>query len=144
MIFALSSNTAEESTITSDAILAAPMEAYNTIHPETAGDERVYWWFQFIVRKAAHVLEFASLGVLTIGLLMSYRCRFAYLEGPCFTILYAASDEFHQYFVPGRECKVTDWLFDCLGALMGLLILHLILRQFSKRVKEAKSIEESQ
>ena len=132
-IFAFSSKTSEESTVTSDAVLAAPMEVYDTIHPETSGDERVYWWFQFIVRKAAHVLEFASLSVLTTGLLLSYRRRFAYPAGFGFTTLYAASDEFHQLLVPGREGKVTDWLFDCLGGLLGLLIVCFITRYFRKR-----------
>lgn len=133
VIFALSSKTAEESTVTSDAVLAKPMEVYDAIHPETAGDYKVYWWFQFIVRKAAHVAEYTSLCVWATGLLLTYHARFSFPLGGCFTILYAASDEIHQLLVPGREGKVTDWLFDCLGAAFGLLIVYLILRWVRKR-----------
>ena len=132
-IFLMSSKTSKESTVTSDAVLAKPMEVYETVHPEKAGDEQVYWWFQFLVRKAAHVAEFAALCVWATGLLLSYRRHLAYLTGSCFTALYAAGDELHQLLVPGRECKVTDWLFDCLGAVIGLLIVLLIVKCLRKR-----------
>jgi VanZ family protein len=33
--------------------------------------------------------------------------------------IYAVSDEFHQYFVPGRECDPIDWLTDTIGAIIG-------------------------
>jgi len=134
-IFVLSSKTAEESTVTSDAILSKPMGVYDTIHPETVGDDKVYWWFQFITRKTAHVLEFAALCVWATALLFSYRVRFAYLLGSGFTALYAASDELHQLMVPGREGKVSDWLFDCLGAIVGLLIIWLIRKSIRKRTE---------
>lgn len=32
--------------------------------------------------------------------------------------LYGASDEFHQWFVPGRTPDVWDWVADSLGAAM--------------------------
>lgn len=135
VIFVMSSRTAEQSTVTSDAVLAKPMEVYDTIHPETAGDYKVYWWFQFIVRKAAHVAEFASLCLWATGLLCAYRVRFAFPLGGGFTTFYAATDELHQHLVPGRDGRITDWLFDCLGALIGLLIVYLIIRMVRKRTE---------
>lgn len=41
-----------------------------------------------------------------------------------FCSLYGISDEWHQYFVPGRSSSVWDWLADTLGAAMaaGLLL----------------------
>ena len=36
------------------------------------------------------------------------------------TILYGASDEWHQSFVPGREMRLDDWLIDAVGALVIL------------------------
>ena len=39
------------------------------------------------------------------------------------TALYAASDEFHQAFVPSREASVWDVLLDTAGAAFGLLCL---------------------
>ena len=39
--------------------------------------------------------------------------------------LYAASDEVHQIFVPGRWAKFSDWLADVLGVLLALGTLAL-------------------
>ncbi len=40
-----------------------------------------------------------------------------------FTIIYGASDEIHQYFVPYRDSDFFDWIADAIGAFLGLLIL---------------------
>jgi VanZ family protein len=42
--------------------------------------------------------------------------------------LYAASDEFHQTFVPNREGCVRDVLIDTCGAAAGLFLLWLLGR----------------
>jgi VanZ family protein len=33
--------------------------------------------------------------------------------------VYGVIDEVHQYFVPGRDCDVWDWVADTLGAFIG-------------------------
>ncbi|GAB4330784.1 MAG: hypothetical protein Kow0037_06850 [Calditrichia bacterium] len=38
-------------------------------------------------------------------------------------IIYGFLDEIHQYFVPGREMDIWDWVADSLGVLTGILIL---------------------
>jgi len=38
---------------------------------------------------------------------------------------YAATDEFHQMFVPGRTADVRDWIADALGAAVGVGICWL-------------------
>ena len=47
--------------------------------------------------------------------------------------LYAFTDELHQFFVPGRNATVLDWLFDSLGALAVLWIVHTISAKIKKR-----------
>jgi VanZ family protein len=42
--------------------------------------------------------------------------------------LYAATDEFHQTFVPSRQGSVWDVLLDTTGAAIGLLCLWAIGR----------------
>jgi len=37
-------------------------------------------------------------------------------------LLYGASDEVHQVFVPGRNSDVHDWLADATGVLAGVFI----------------------
>jgi VanZ family protein len=53
------------------------------------------------------------------------------------TILYGASDEIHQYFVPNRSSEVLDWMADAMGALIAVLIIKYFLQKrytlFKKR-----------
>jgi len=46
---------------------------------------------------------------------------------------FGATDEWHQYFVPGRSCELLDWVADTVGGGLGLLAgsLHLL---FSRRL----------
>jgi len=39
--------------------------------------------------------------------------------------LYAASDEFHQIFVPSRTALVSDVIIDTTGGAIGLLLFWL-------------------
>lgn len=39
--------------------------------------------------------------------------------------LYGASDEIHQYFVPGRQADFYDWFADTLGALFVAVFARL-------------------
>jgi hypothetical protein len=41
--------------------------------------------------------------------------------------LYGASDELHQWFVPGRDSDVLDWVADTLGVTIGAFIHRTIL-----------------
>ena len=82
----------------------------------------------YIVRKLAHLAEYAVLGLLL------YR---AFVKGPGLAsgravivsiavwALFAASDEFHQLLVPGRSARVMDVVFDASGAAIALLTLRL-------------------
>ena len=100
------------------------------------------------VRKLAHFTEYLVLGILAVNALrLHIGSSGRYFEDEAITpsrnfcipalswafcILYAASDEFHQLFVPGRAGLVTDVCIDSAGALLGILLflvaLQLILR----------------
>jgi VanZ family protein len=41
--------------------------------------------------------------------------------------VYGVIDEIHQYFVPGRNCNIGDWLFDTLGAVIAAVVVKLIV-----------------
>jgi len=47
--------------------------------------------------------------------------------------LYAASDEFHQIFVPTRTPLVSDVMIDTLGGALGLLLLWAVGKIFKPR-----------
>ncbi len=78
---------------------------------------------EFPIRKAAHALEYTLLGFLLMGTLSGKKGT-TFLSG----ILYAASDEFHQLFVPGRSGQITDVLIDSAGVILGILIYSLYRR----------------
>lgn len=72
-----------------------------------------------LVKKGGHMLGYALLAVsYWRGLEWDGRRRpMAWL----FAVLYAATDEFHQSFVPGRNASLWDVvIFDSLGAVAGI------------------------
>ena len=87
------------------------------------------------VRKTAHLTEYAVLALLLWRALASRAreelCSWRWAEAGCALLLvaiYAASDEFHQRFVPSREASVGDVLLDTLGGLLALIFLWIIGR----------------
>ncbi|MGN6552451.1 MAG: VanZ family protein [Verrucomicrobiota bacterium] len=92
-------------------------------------------------RKCAHLTEYAVLAILFWRAVRrpvraDPRPWSWPLAGAAvmFVALYAATDEFHQHFVPGREPAVHDVLIDTIGAAIGMVLLWLIYTQFlSKR-----------
>ena len=56
------------------------------------------------------------------------------------SILYAISDEFHQYFVPERAAELKDVLVDSAGALSGIIIIFLIFRFIRARASKGKNL----
>lgn len=71
----------------------------------------------FLLRKLAHGLEYAVLMVLWLRASDGTFGRPPWrLAAAClFCALYAASDEFHQSFVPGRSGNAVDWVIDLVG-----------------------------
>jgi len=55
-------------------------------------------------------------------------------------VLYGASDELHQWFVPGRSSDVRDWLADTLGVLAGVFIYRTFLSWREGRVAAAGAV----
>lgn len=85
---------------------------------------------QFIVRKGAHMSEYALLSVLLLYALSTNRGdpRRWISSAWVLSAAYAAADEFHQLFVPGRNPAVLDVLIDSTGAALGLVACHGVLR----------------
>ena len=88
--------------------------------------------------KLAHATVFGLLalaldGALRVqapGLPMYKRHLLVFLA----VSLYGATDEWHQWFVPGRDCAVGDWAADTLGAALALAVASLPL-VFTRRLK---------
>ena len=73
----------------------------------------------FIIKKSAHMLGYALLALAYLHAFDNDISKWKLIW--LLAILYAASDEFHQSFVPGRGPSVIDVGIDAIGAGMGLL-----------------------
>ena len=103
----------------------------NPVAPASAID-----WQDFMVKKTAHVIEYAILFVLV------YRATKNGLFSLLFVVLYASSDEYHQTFVFGRTGKVRDVLIDAGGGVASWLIIAKWLPQAPQKLKNwAKKLE---
>lgn len=94
-----------------------------------------------IVRKLGHVTEYAILAVL---LWRALRGSFAALGLRTISVwtfaiaaTFAASDEFHQSFVPSRTPAIHDVMIDCVGALLAILLCLMFSRRH--RLASARS-----
>ncbi len=91
------------------------------ISPETLAS------IHFVIRKCAHVGEYAVLGLLLVraaSLMTNFKWSISIL---CLSVVatslfVAATDEFHQTFVASRGASIRDIAIDCSGAFFGLLI----------------------
>jgi len=69
-----------------------------------------------ILRKGAHITEYAILALLLVRALGR--------EAPALAlgVLFAASDEWHQSFVRGRHASPVDVAIDAVGLILGALV----------------------
>jgi VanZ family protein len=81
---------------------------------------------EFFIRKAAHVSEYAILAVLLYRAFVHtvFQSRRALSAGIVLLscAAYAASDEFHQSFVPSRTASLRDVMIDLCGATLAILL----------------------
>jgi VanZ family protein len=69
-----------------------------------------------VLRKGAHITEYAILGALL------YRALGREALALAIGIAYAATDELHQHFVHGRHASPVDVAIDAVGLSVGMLI----------------------
>jgi hypothetical protein len=72
--------------------------------------------WDLVLRKLAHAAEFAVLGALLLRAVAAERTALA------LGIAYAATDELHQHFVPGRLGSPVDVLIDAAGVAIGVAL----------------------
>lgn len=80
-------------------------------------------WLDFIIKKTAHVVEYAILFWLLFRAWTNKGTevkRSVVIYGLILCFVYALSDEWHQTFVPGREGTLRDVGFDTIGMLLSL------------------------
>ena len=84
--------------------------------------------WDYVAKKGAHMLGYALLA-------SSYYYAISKGKSPtkqhfilalCLTALYAASDEWHQSFVPGRNPSLVDVGFDTIGGFIGITVFCVV------------------
>ncbi|MDD6667717.1 MAG: VanZ family protein [Lachnospiraceae bacterium] len=141
MIFVMSSMPGEESTEMSNIFLKLGNRFLLWIAPGSSLAFR-----SFLVRKMAHVTEYLILEIFMVFTLREWmraknkdvmRKSFyadLLLRPFLLGVLYAASDELHQYFVSERSAQIRDVCIDSIGLALGLLLSWLILNILYHRI----------
>jgi hypothetical protein len=104
------------------------------------------WIILVILRKCAHVCEYAILALLLWRALRdgsAIRGKMSILFGAVLLgcAVFAASDEFHQSFIKSRTPEVRDVLLDIAGALLGLFIGVSFVHRRPKKIRSTAQSE---
>jgi len=89
---------------------------------------------QLIVRKCAHLTEYAILAALFFRALRQGQQGLgrATISSLVLVLICASLDEYHQSFVPSREASPFDVMIDVAGAIIGLAIYRFLIRKFER------------
>lgn len=88
-----------------------------------------YTFTELFVRKTAHFVEFAGLGLLVMWTFYVLNSKTVknYLQCSFICLATAVADEFIQLFSVGRVSAVSDVILDYSGALFGFLLISVII-----------------
>ena len=130
LIFSFSAQTGTESGSLSYQVSKLLVLAYNKIlfkgYDNMTLNELIVLIHPY-VRKLAHVTEYFLLAASVSLPLYVYRHRGIALTlvAGVFCILFACLDEYHQSFISGRVSSLKDVYIDCIGIILGILIVRI-------------------
>ncbi len=127
LIFIFSSQPGHESSEISSGLLS---DILALIMPNASTEQ--FEFFHTLLRKASHFSVYLFLGIAIRNLVKCYQVAKPLTYTLLFCIAYAASDEFHQIFVPGRSAQLTDVGIDFAGSLVGVFILYGVEKLFRR------------
>lgn len=127
VIFAFSAQEKDESSAVSEALSYRMVNSTGILfhlHLDEEELRRIAAAIESTVRKTAHMTEFGILSILIYVWLGKWQLVPAskMALASVSAILYAASDEFHQLWVPGRAGSIGDVMIDGAGAVLGVCI----------------------
>ena len=96
-----------------------------------------FFWQDFIVKKLAHIIEYAILSTFFYRALLGEGVdkKKAGIWAVILTTIYGASDEFHQSFIPGRQSRVRDIVVDSFGAGLAIYLIRQYLPKTPERIQ---------
>ena len=98
------------------------------------GSSNEIYWKDFVIKKTAHVVEYAILAVLLYRAMIGsdVEKKKAIIFSMLIVSLYGFTDEFHQSFTPGREPRIRDVIIDTIGGALGVLTFCKVLEKYPK------------
>jgi len=90
-----------------------------------------FFIWDFAAKKVAHLTEYAVLYALFLR-----ATEKNWVLSFVMTMVYAASDEIHQSYVPGRTAAVYDLAFDFSGASISAYIIWKLKQIHPKKQKK--------
>lgn len=143
VIFVYSAQHAEQSSQNSAGIVDRIIEWTCPDYQDLSAEEqlKINNTITLIVRKGAHMGEYAVLAILLYAMCTTLKLfskpRMNCLMPFGVTVLFAATDELHQRFVPGRSGELRDILIDACGAALGILIACGVAKMIRRMKKES-------
>eukprot|EP01053_Blabericola_migrator_P004440 Blabericola_migrator_1__4439@NODE_2378_length_2854_cov_69_213491_g1488_i0_p2_GENE_NODE_2378_length_2854_cov_69_213491_g1488_i0NODE_2378_length_2854_cov_69_213491_g1488_i0_p2_ORF_typecomplete_len153_score4_92VanZ/PF04892_12/4_7e17CDPOH_P_transf/PF01066_21/5_5e03CDPOH_P_transf/PF01066_21/0_053_NODE_2378_length_2854_cov_69_213491_g1488_i0239697 len=94
----------------------------------------------YCVRKFGHCFEFGLLYLLILYGVQPAKSRAVVHQNTAAAaaIIYAVTDEVHQYFIPSRTAAVKDVIIDSCGVLiarLGVLIFTKLITTYPQRLQ---------
>lgn len=141
VIFSFSEQNGETSGGISHSVAYGIAEWTNTLFQQGKTEEMLMQQaedMQFVIRKGAHMAEYAILAILFQVHICCYKKR------PKKTLfwtwlgctIFAATDEIHQLFIPGRMGQLQDVCIDSAGSLIGALLICFYIKKSKGKVCE--------
>lgn len=123
LVFSFSSQNGDESQSTSDIITDRVVEVITKINTNVEY-ESTRECISFIIRKLAHFSIYFIGGILIFNFIntFSIKPKYIILLSIVFGVLYAISDEFHQFFIAERSAQIKDVLIDSLGGIIAIFL----------------------
>lgn len=142
LIFGFSSQDGETSGSLSFKISLFLVQLFEPLLPSAMSEELLIQRAEFIhlfVRKAAHMTEYFLLALSLQLPLASWFSRLPFWKarivlGFLCTVFFAALDEIHQIFVPGRSGNFADVCIDSSGALIASFCLFVFYSIYQKKL----------
>lgn len=134
IVFKFSSQPSTESSQLSGKITKAILNFFNVLEGKTIEQQSQ---IETIVRKLAHYFIYTIGGILIFLHMDSYKIHInkKVLFSQIIGTSYAATDEFHQLFVPGRSGELRDVCLDSLGVITGIIITLIIQKMIKRGIK---------
>ena len=138
VVFCFSNQNAEISKNTSEGTTTIIIKAI-TKNIEINEQQNLIERIDPIIRKLAHYSIYLVGGMIIMNFMNFFtktdeqKILYSIIIG----IIYATTDEIHQYFIPGRSMSILDVFIDTLGLCTGIIIFLILQKLINKKIKKS-------